>query len=266
MSCRIIKANKIALNMILLSLFLSVVTAFLPLIFAKTMNYTILAIIGLKIANKNAISIPFKKPRVNLFGLSILLTVTAFPIASMLDWMGSQLTSSEIVFDTSQPIWTAIVLTGIFPAAAEEIVYRGVLQGIIMEESALYSVLISALFFAVTHFSVPAMMYAFFFGCIFALVRIITDNLLYTITMHAMFNIINICFAYMNEISLSVLAKVAFLVLGGIAFLVTMVMLFYINDISFKESRKSVRDFINKEGCAAIMICLVLTILMGWNR
>lgn len=67
------------------------------------------------------------------------------------------------------------------------------------------------------HFSISAMMYAFFYGCIFGLVRVLTNNLVYTIIMHMGFNIINLGLVYIIDDGLTVSGNSALAISGTIA-------------------------------------------------
>lgn len=101
---------------------------------------------------------------------------------------------------------------------AEEITFRGLLQGAYMRESVAYSILLSSIYFAIIHMNISAVLYAFFCGCIFALIRIATNNLIYPMIMHSTFNIINVCLYYSKGFSLSNIWVIVLGVLIGLLF------------------------------------------------
>ena len=135
-----------------------------------------------------------------------------------LNYLGFRLGGAASGTELSYNLWQAVLVIGILPAIAEEVVFRGLLQGAYMKESVFYSILFSSLYFSVVHMNISAVMYAFFYGCLFALVRIVTNNLVYTMIMHSLFNIINVCLYYCKGFSFSDAWIIALSVLVGMLF------------------------------------------------
>lgn len=107
--------------------------------------------------------------------MGILITISA--LASLLSSAGAD--SSEDI--AKYPVWLAIIAFAIVPAVVEEYVFRGLILGAYMKVDARAAVVISSLFFAMLHFSLGSILYGFFYGCVFALIRIATGNMMYGI-------------------------------------------------------------------------------------
>ena len=118
------------------------------------------------------------------------------------------------------------------------------------------AVFISSLFFALLHFSPGSVLYGFFFGCVFALVRLSTNNLLMTIVMHTTFNGINVLLSYANlERIPNWIITMSFL-MGVVGFLIMFVWLLSRNPVLVEKGKYKKRNLITKEGVISLLICL----------
>ena len=114
----------------------------------------------------------------------------------------------------------------------------------------------SSLFFALLHFSPGSVLYGFFFGCVFALVRLSTNNLLMTIVMHTTFNGINVLLSYANlERIPNWIITMSFL-MGVVGFLIMFVWPLSRNPVLVEKGRYKKRNLITKEGVISLLICL----------
>lgn len=255
-------ANKTALWIIIINLVVAVICSFLPVMVGELATCLILSIFALIRAKKGQIDIPIGPPRLKVTFLCVAITVTGFPIALFLNYLGSRLTlGGAATGQMPYAFWQAILVSALFPAIVEEITFRGLLQGAFMKESAAYSILFSSLFFALIHSNISAVLYAFFYGCIFALIRLVTGNLAYTMIMHVTFNTINICLAYLcPNLNLSNGWIIALGVIIGLLFCLMLGLFIYHNDIHFNEEKRPIRDIVTAEGVVALGICFFIMI------
>lgn len=257
-------ANSLVLKILVVNLLLAFLTAFFDPFLAQGVIYILLVVYCLKTAKQSGIKFYFRKPNIKMTLLCTGITLAAFPIAGLMNYIGMAFTGDmQMDVDISRPIWTLILTMAILPAVAEEIAYRGLIQGAYMKESALYSVLFSGIAFAFMHFSMGAMMYAFLYGCIFALVRIVTGNMWYSIIMHLLFNAINICTLYIGNIKISEYGLAALVIIGGVLCAIMTYLLCRNDRAKFIEQKWSAKEFISKENIIAYIICIVLTIYMN---
>ena len=255
-------ANKTALWIIIINLAITVSCSFFPLVVGELTASLITSLIALYIAKQGQIKIPVARPKMKATLLCISIAITGFPIALFLNYLGTRLSGSgAAISENPYTLWQAILVMAIFPAIAEEITFRGLLQGAFMKESVGYSILFSSLYFAVIHSNISAALYAFFYGCLFAIIRIATGNLAYTMIMHVTFNTINICLAYLcPNLNLSNGWIIALGVIIGLLFCLMLGLFIYHNDIHFNEEKRPIRDIVTAEGVVALGICFFIMI------
>ena len=197
----------------------------------------------------------------NVFNLVLAIgtTICGIPIAMIINAFASVLSSggnqgAEDV--NTYPIWLALIVFAIVPAIVEEYVFRGVILEELKVIGTMEAVFISSLFFALLHFSLGSVLYGFFFGCVFALVRLSTNNLLMTIIMHMTFNGMNVLLSYANlERIPNWIITMSFL-MGVVGFLIMFVWLLSRNPVLVEKGRYKKRNLITKEGVISILICL----------
>lgn len=219
--------------------------------------------------NKNNLKVPFKKPDIKAIMVTILMVVSGIPIAMVLNALAgvlSQAGSDSTEDITKYPIYLSITCFAVVPAIVEEYVFRGVILGEFLKVKGKFgiasAVVLSSLFFALLHFSLGSVLYGFFFGCLFALVRIATGNMIYPICMHMTFNSINVILSYIDMSHIPNVAVIAEMIALLIIFVITTVVFFrkYRIDDKVKGGLKGNKTWkmITKEGYVTMGVCLLV--------
>lgn len=141
--------------------------------------------------------------------------------------------SMSLPINTVGWLFVHLLVSGIIPGICEELLFRGVIfSGLREKFSVAWSVIISALLFALVHQSVEQFIYPFILGCVFALVYEKTNNIIYSMLIHIANNFTTIIISYLQStgvISLPFANMTWWLVLISIALaLVTCAILFVI--------------------------------------
>lgn len=142
-----------------------------------------------------------KKYKISTFFLSLVLLVTAAPMATWLNVL-SQLfaknKTSGAMFEVTElvPMWLGILIIGFLPGIVEETLYRGIMLTAFRKRSVLTGIVISALSFGLMHMNFNQIMYAIYLGVVFALVVEATGSLVSTMVLHMLFNGVNIVYVY----------------------------------------------------------------------
>lgn len=142
-----------------------------------------------------------KKFRISTFFLSLLVLITASPMASVLNVLSQLFVSNEVsnaVFDITKsvPAWLGILVIGCLPGFIEETIYRGILFTAFRKRSVLTGIVISALSFGLMHGNFNQIPYAIYLGVIFALLVEATGSLVSTMILHMLFNAVNTAYIY----------------------------------------------------------------------
>lgn len=220
--------------------------------------------------NRDIIDIPIKKVEpIKMLHLSAL-TVCGIPIALILNNLAGILsrTGADSAEDVNTyPVLLSIVVFAVVPAVVEEFVFRGCMLSAYSKVDVKAGILISSLFFALLHFSFGSVLYGFFFGLLFAVVRLVTDNLAYTMIMHCLFNSINVILSYMRIGEISTVAVVSFFILAITIFIVLFIFFFIKNTINTSKlpskGKYKLWKLITKEGYITIAVC-IFVIVMLW--
>jgi hypothetical protein len=143
----------------------------------------------------------FQKYRVSTFFLSIVLLITASPMASWLNVLSQFFASnstSTAIFQVTEtvPMWLGILIIGCLPGLVEETLYRGIIFSAFRQRSVLTGIVVSALSFGLMHMNFNQILYAIYLGVIFALVVEATGSLASTMILHALFNGMNTIYIY----------------------------------------------------------------------
>ena len=97
---------------------------------------------------------------------------------------------------------------------------------------------------------------------LFAIVRLATDNLAYTIAMHWLFNSINVLLSYVRLGEIPTAVVVVIFVVAIIGFIVLIILFFIKNtidtSISCSEGRYKVWKLITKEGYITMAVCITV--------
>lgn len=142
-----------------------------------------------------------RKYRISTFFLSLLVLITAFPMASLLNVLSqffAKNTTSGAIFDITQnvPVWLGILIIGCLPGFVEETLYRGIIFTAFRKRSILTGIVVSALCFGLMHLNFNQMLYAVYLGVIFALIVEATGSLVSTMILHMLFNAVNTAYVY----------------------------------------------------------------------
>lgn len=210
-------------------------------------------------SRKAEFQIPFERPNVKTLLQSVGISVCGIPIALVLSALSAFLSSagadsSEDI--TKYPIWLAMIAFAIVPAVVEEYVFRGLILGAYMNVDTKAAVFISSLFFGLLHFSLGSVLYGFFYGCVFALVRIATGNMVYSMAMHLIFNAINVAVSYAGMIMIPGWVVVIVLFVGIAGFVVLCICFFRKNVVILHTGGYKKRQLVTKEGYVTMAVCL----------
>ena len=230
---------------------------------------------ALMLVKKTNLKIPIRPIRVksqedwksNSFNLMLAIgtSICGIPVAMLLNAFASVLSSSgnQTAEDINgYPLWLCLIVFAFVPAVVEEYVFRGVILEQLRIAGTLNAVFVSSLFFALLHFSPGSVLYGFFFGCVFAFVRLSTENLLMPIAMHMTFNGINVGLSFVNLLSIpNWIITMSFLV-GIVGFLILFVWLLFRNPVVVEKGRYRKRNLITKEGVISICICLCIMCML----
>ena len=230
---------------------------------------------ALMLVKKTNLKIPIRPIRVksqedwksNSFNLMLAIgtSICGIPVAMLLNAFASVLSSSgnQTAEDINgYPLWLCLIVFAFVPAVVEEYVFRGVILEQLRIAGTLNAVFVSSLFFALLHFSPGSVLYGFFFGCVFAFVRLSTENLLMPIAMHMTFNGINVGLSFVNLLSMpNWIITMSFLV-GIVGFLILFVWLLFRNPVVVEKGRYRKRNLITKEGVISICICLCIMCML----
>ena len=168
-----------------------------------TQGYLLLgAVLYLIITGQHfAADLQVKKYRVSTFFLSLVVLITASPMATWLN-IFSQLfaknQTSGAVYQVTQnvPVFMGILIIGCLPGFIEETLYRGIMFTAFRKRSVLTGIIVSALSFGLMHMNFNQILYAIYLGVIFALLVEATGSIVSTMILHMLFNAVNTSYVY----------------------------------------------------------------------
>lgn|GEM_PF-1197909 len=215
--------------------------------------------------NKDDVEIKFEKVEpVKVVQLSAI-TVCGIPIALLLNYFAGILSnagadSAEDV--NTYPLLLSLLVFAVVPAIVEEFVFRGVILGAYSKVDIKAGIVISSLFFALLHFSFGSVLYGFFFGLLFAVVRLSTGNLVYTIIMHCLFNTINVLLSYIRFGEIPAVVVLIIFAVALFGFIALVMYFFSRNNINTRMSRAEGKyklwKLITKEGYVTMAVCITV--------
>lgn len=216
-------------------------------------------------SRKAEFRIPFERPKVKTLLQSVGISVCGIPIALVLLALAAFLSSagadsSEDI--TKYPIWLAMIAFAIVPAVVEEYVFRGLILGAYMNVDTKAAVVISSLFFALLHFSLGSILYGFFYGCLFALIRIATGSMIYSMTMHLVFNAVNVIVAYIGTFLISGWVVSLLFVIGLAGFIILCILLFQKYPVELTRSGYKRHELVTKEGYMTMAVCMAVASML----
>lgn len=216
-------------------------------------------------SRKAEFRIPFERPKVKTLLQSVGISVCGIPIALVLSALAAFLSSagadsSEDI--TKYPIWLAMIAFAIVPAVVEEYVFRGLILGAYMNVDMKAAVVISSLFFALLHFSLGSILYGFFYGCLFALIRIATGSMIYSMTMHLVFNAVNVIVAYIGTFLIPGWVVSLLFVTGLAGFIILCILLFQKYPVELTRSGYKRHELVTKEGYMTMAVCMAVASML----
>ncbi len=146
-----------------------------------------------------------KKPKTNKIILYVLIAIISFlmlyPVVNCLDsWLrhiGVPINTIPFELNTRGYILSLFSLV-LIPAIAEELLFRGlILQGF-KKFGKVFSILMTALYFMIFHFSLSQALYPILLGSLLSLVMYNEDNIIYPIVIHLVNNFLSITLSYLN--------------------------------------------------------------------
>ena len=169
----------------------------------------------------------FKKAKVSKIFIYILIGALSFfclyPISACINSLFEawQLPIVDLPYNLSTKNYLiSLISLVILPAICEELVYRGVIFKGLKKHGKAFSIIITAIMFAIFHFSYQQLIYPLLFGLLLSLVMWFEDNIIYTMILHATNNFLSITRSYFNinlvfnhwsYIVLAILLLIAFL-------------------------------------------------------
>ncbi|MGN0154947.1 MAG: lysostaphin resistance A-like protein [Lachnospiraceae bacterium] len=168
-----------------------------------TQGYLLIgAILYIRITKKHlGTDLQMRKYRISTFFLSLLVLITASPMASWLNIFSQLFVTNETsgaIYSVTQnvPMWMGILIIGCLPGFIEETLYRGIIYTAFRKRSVLTGIVVSALSFGLMHMNFNQILYAIYLGVVFALLVEATGSLVSTMLLHMLFNAINTSYVY----------------------------------------------------------------------
>lgn len=139
---------------------------------------------------------------------TVLLCISFPPVLTFVN-LFSQLFTVNSVNDTIFTMWEksglveSFLVLGVFPAALEELVNRGIIQSVYKKVNVLGSILIGSLVFALSHGNLNQFMYALVAGFFFALLTEASDSIIPSFIVHMWVNGSSVidAFRYLSELT-----------------------------------------------------------------
>ena len=156
-----------------------------------------------------ALSIKFKN-----FNFIILFLCLSISVITMLSYLSfnnlflyflekigydTSATSDSIKLENFGNLIVSLFALSLVPAICEELLFRGTCFNGFKEKGKLFALLTSSLLFMLIHMGLTQSLYQLILGFIFALVLEITDNLIYTMSMHFLNNSIIIVWSFVTK-------------------------------------------------------------------
>ena len=168
-----------------------------------TQGYLLLSAIIYLVVTKTSLTkqLQVRKYKISSFFLSLVLLITAAPMATWLNVLSQLFVKNETsaaIFEVTEavPMWLGILIIGFLPGFVEETIYRGIMLTGFRKRSVLTGVVISALSFGLMHMNFNQMLYAIYLGIVFAFLVEATGSLVSTMVLHMLFNGFNTLYIY----------------------------------------------------------------------
>ena len=156
----------------------------------------------------------------------------------------------------------AFLVTGILAPIGEEIIYRLLLLNGLREKfSDFTAVILSALAFALMHFNPYQTVYQIAFGIALALVVIKTNNVVYSIIMHALNNVIVVLLSLFPSFDAYLLSHVGILIASFAMIIIGAIVVFFIQR-AWKTNKTERKKSVGREGFSYYLIAIVVCLFM----
>ena len=234
-------------RLFLMMLFTPILTLFLPVNYEtpggellSNVLFFLPGIIFLMCRKNPKEYIKLQIPQRKTFLLSILLGFAIYPMLQGINMIILLFTKdhiSQIVTGSSYGIGTRLFLYALLPCLLEELTYRGIFYNEYQKISKKKAVFLSALLFALMHGNLNQFIYAFFMGCIFALLYEWTETILSPMIIHFIINGLSVTISYYAaEVSIPTGVFLPLVLLSGILSAVIMKHL-YVRGTCSEESQ-----------------------------
>lgn len=228
------------------------------------LQYGIIGIIlfSLCLGFKTYMFVGFKRFNIKQFLLLLILLPASFVAMSfitiILGYLMPDINSSGSVFSYfdmfNLPL--TLLIVAFIPSVIEELVCRGVIQGICRCRSVLCGIVVSTFCFSLMHMNLQQFAYSFIFGIILALVREFTGSIWSTIFLHFGSNAISVILMYQefkkqtNDLDLAVYdsvfeylsANVSFAIISVICIIICAVCLLFMDKFSSRNKNRQIDD------------------------
>lgn len=155
------------------------------------------------IFNKKSNNIIISKPNLKKLLIYILIAIISFfmlsPVINCCDFLfvnlGIQLNVLPYELNLQNFLFSIVSLV-ILPAICEELLFRGFIFKGLKPIGKSFSILMSALFFALFHMSIDQFLYPFLMGLLLGVIMHRENNILYCIVVHLVNNFLSLIFSY----------------------------------------------------------------------
>lgn len=133
--------------------------------------------------------------------IAIICFFALYPIVACVDnlfvKMGAKL--SDLPYDlTQKSYFLSIFSLALVPAVCEELIFRGLIFKGLKRYGKAFSIILSAVMFAIFHMSYQQLLYPFLMGLFLAVIMYYENNIIYTIIFHFTNNFFSLTISYFN--------------------------------------------------------------------
>ncbi len=142
------------------------------------------------------LEMPTVKPGKKIFALTAWFAVPTVSLVFLVAFLSSLLTTlmgaKQNLVDLPDNVFLAIFLHALLPAVLEEGLFRFIPISLLGRYSKKYTVFISAALFALMHFDLTALPYAFVAGLVFAYIDIVSGSIIPSLILHFLNNMLSV--------------------------------------------------------------------------
>jgi membrane protease YdiL (CAAX protease family) len=144
---------------------------------------------------------PFRRIRIPVILLSLLLMAVLLPMMVLCNWLTMLVTSNTAALlsgsITAEPMWLMILIVGVIAPFCEEIAFRGYIFSSFRTTGRIFgSAVLSALLFGLMHMNLNQTCYTFAVGIFWALAVEASGSLWTSVLMHMSFNTVEVLSMY----------------------------------------------------------------------